>query len=602
VSITGLTEFAADRIFQRAGAARAIAFTGTFGAAPTFLDIRLLAEDGTTVLQDWNAATLDSAAGGSWTATLGVPQGGWYRWQARDQGGASAVSARKFGVGALILCFGQSNMRWMWRTRSSPPAADALTRRWAGFGWFANDLVAQGGEATALHGSSFGGNGGVRLGNALRAGLGVPVGLLQLAVSATEIARWQAEGDCWLNLVAMLNDDCGTAFEAALWHQGERDASLGTTGEAYMAGLLEVIAQARSLSGRPALPFGIAILGRATDGSDAGHDRIRLAQRDVIAATPGAFLAGSSLDLTLSDGVHWDAASYERMGRRYAQSVLAALGAAAFGAAGPRIAGATRQRGTAVVVLPVEQAGGSALRGADNGADGAGLTGFAVRRDGAPLAIASTAFAGNAVLLTLSAVPNGGALTVTYQAGADPDVAAPAYDDAPPQGDARGVPLQPSFAPLPVAAIGESIMSASGATFFASFVLPSASLGADRWLLRLDDGTDSNAIGVVVPAGSASIVPRVVKAGVVTSGIAAGAVTPNAPQRVSLVVVADALRVSVDGAEAVVQAHDVSGLTQLRLGANAAGGAALGGPCGGLRVVPFAVSDAGQATMTAILP
>lgn len=602
MSITGLTEFAADRIVQRVGTARAITFAGTFGAAPAFLDIRLLAEDGTTVLQDWTAATLDSAAGGSWSATLTVPQGGWYRWQARDQGGASAVSARKFGVGALILCFGQSNMRRMWGVRSSPPAADPLTRRWAGFGWFANDLVAQAGESTALHGATFGGNGGIRLGNALRAGLGVPVGLLPIAVDATAVARWQAAGDCWLNLVAMLNADCGTAFEAALWHQGEADVTAGTSREAYMAGLGEVIAQARALSGRPALPFGVAIVGRKTGSSDIAYDRIRLAQRDVIAATPGAFLAGSSLDMTLSDGVHWDAASYERMGRRYAQSLLAALGAAASGAEGPRIAGATRQRGTAVVVLPVEQAGGSALRGADNGADGTGLTGFAVQREGAPLAIAGTAFAGNAVLLTLSAVPNGGALTVTYQAGADPDVAAPAYDDAPPQGDARGVPLQPSFAPLPVAAIGESIMSASGATFFASFVLPSASLGADRWLLRLDDGTDSNAIGVVVPAGSASIVPRAVKAGVATSGLAAGTVAPNTPQRVSLAVVSDALRVSVDGAEAVVQAHDVTGLTQLRLGANAAGGAAIGGTCGGLRLLRFAVSDAGQATLTTILP
>ncbi len=602
MSITGLAEFAADRIFQRVGTARAIGFAGSYGTAPAFLDIRLLAEDGSTVLQDWTAATLDSASGGSWAATLAVPQGGWYRWQARDQGGASAVSARKFGVGALVLCIGQSNMRRMWATRSSPPAADPLTRRWAGFGWFATDLVAQAGEDTALHGPTFGGNGGVVLGNRLRAGLGLPVGLLQLAVGATEIARWQAAGDCWLNLVAMLSADSGTDFEAALWHQGESDVSLGTTRAAYMTGLGNLVAQARSLSGRPALPFGIAIVGRAAGSSDSGYDTIRLAQRDLIAATPGAFLAASSVDATLSDGVHWDVASYERIGRRYAQSVLAALGVAGAGAAGPRILGASRQRGTAVVALAVQQDGGTGLREADNTTDGGALTGFAVQRNGAPLAIGSTAFVGNAVHLTLSAAPNGGALTVTYQAGAEPSIGNPAYDDAPPQGDTRGVPLQPGFAPFDVAATGESIMSGSGVSLFGSFVLPVASLTGDRWLLRVDDGSDANVLGVVVPGGSASIVPRVVKAGVPTDGAAAGTVAAGALRRASLVIGATSIRVSVDGAEPVVQAHDVAGLTQVRLGGNAAGGAAMGGECGGLRALRFALSDAGQAALTAMLP
>jgi hypothetical protein len=58
----------------------------------------------------------------------------------------------------------------------------------------------------------------------------------------------------------------------------------------------------------------------------------------------------------------------------------------------------------------------------------------------------------------------------------------------------------------------------------------------------------------------------------------------------------------VDGAEPVVQAHDLTGLTQFRLGGQVAGGAALAGECGGLRMLRFAASDAGQAALTAILP
>jgi hypothetical protein len=219
-----------------------------------------------------------------------------------------------------------------------------------------------------------------------------------------------------------------------------------------------------------------------------------------------------------------------------------------------------------------------------------------------PLTISSTAFVAGAVELTLSAVPNGGALTVTYQAGSNPDVANPVYDDAPPQGDTRGLPLQPTFAPLAVVATEESIMAGSGGSFFGSFVLPSASLSGDRWLLRLDDGTDSNVLGAVVPGGSSSIIPRVIKAGAVTDGPAAGSVAANALQRVSLAVASTSLRVSVDGAEPVVLAHDLTGCTQFRLGSNAAGTAVLGGECGGLRLLPFAVSDAGQARLTAFLP
>ncbi len=604
MSLVGLTEFAADRIFQRVGTARSIPFAGTYAVLPAGVDIRLYASDGTTVVQDWMAATLNSASGGNWTASLSVPQGGWYRWQARPTGdtpGATAVSTRSFAVGTLILCIGQSNMRRMWGTRSSPPAADSLTRRWAGFGWFATDLVAQLGEDTALHGTTFGGNGGVRLGNQLRAGLGVPVGLLQLAIGSTGIATWQSAGSSWANVVANLTADSGTDFEAALWHQGETDVSDGTSEASYRAQLENVIAQARTLSGRPGLPFGVAIVGRVTGGA-AGYDGIRRAQRDVATGTAGAFIAGATLDTTLTDGVHWDTASYERVGRRYAQSVLAALGAASFGAAGPRITGARRVRGTAVVTVDIAQEGGTGLREADNTADGVGLTGFVVARNGVPLTISGTAFVGGAVELTLSAAPNGGALTLTYQAGGDPAMGSPVHDDAPPQGDTRGVPLLPGFSPFSISHTGDTVMSGSGASFFGSFVLPVASLTGDRWLLRVDDGSDSNVLGAVVPSGGANIVPRVIKAGVQTDGAAAGTVAANAVRRVSLVVGSTSIRVSVDGGEPVVQAHDVAGLTQFRLGGGLEGAGALNGECGGLQMLPLAVSDAAQVGLTKSLP
>jgi hypothetical protein len=592
VSISGITEFAVDRIFQRVGTARTITFGGTYAVLPSGIDIRLYASDGTTVLQDWTAATLLTAAAGAWTASLSVPQGGWYRWQARPTGdtpGASAVSTRSFAVGALILCIGQSNMRRMWGTRSSPPAPDALTRRWAGFGWFATDLVEQTGESTALHGTSFGGNGGVRLGNLLRAGLGVPVGMLQLAIGSTAIDTWQAAGSSWLNVVANLTSDSGTDFEVALWHQGESDVIAGTTEAGYAAQLQNVIAQARSLSGRPSLPFGVAIVGCVTGGT-AGYDAIRRAQRNVATTTAGVFIAGSTLDTTLTDGTHWDTASYERVARRYAQSVLAALGAASVGAAGPRITGARRVRGTAVVTVDIQQAGGTVLREVDNTTDGGALTGFVVLRNGVPLTISSTAFVGNAVELTLSAAPNGGALTVTYQAGGEPVVTAPVYDDAPPQSDTRGTPLQPSYSPFSVVHTGEVFGTMAGVTFLASFVLPAASATGDRWLLRVDDGSDNNVLGVVVPTGSANIIPRQIVAGVVTDAAAAGAVTANVLFRVTLVISATHILVSVDGVEGVSMAHTLTP-AQFRLGGNFAGDAQIFGECGGLRQLSFAVAD-----------
>jgi hypothetical protein len=163
--------------------------------------------------------------------------------------------------------------------------------------------------------------------------------------------------------------------------------------------------------------------------------------------TTGAYLSASAVEIPTSDGVHYTAAGYERVGRRKAQAHLFRLSEVASGATGPRITSASRESASADIRLVIDHEAGTALEEADGSTDGGSLTGFQVSDDdfSTTLTISSTAFDGNEVVLTLSVAPaDEDTIKVRYQYGEGPTVTNPVYDDTTPQGDSIGLPLLPT--------------------------------------------------------------------------------------------------------------------------------------------------------------
>lgn len=437
------TDQTAGRIYQRVagGTTKTVTLAGTYtGTTPSSIEVRIVDESDDSTVQDWTALSSPTISAGSWSGTLSVPQGGWFNFLARSKNGGGTVIAtssqtsNKWGVGILVAMIGQSNMKRMTTVSDTPPASSDLTRQYTS-SW-----------------AVVGGNGAIRLANQVQATLGLPVGVLPFADDATSVDQW-ATGSTYEpfeDALAAIGGDC----EFVLWHQGEADMQSGTAYATYKASLDTLYARLRTSTGRSTsqLKFGCAIVGTlatALDSTDATSTAIRSAQQDWIDETTGAFFAGSSVDRPRSDEAHWLAASYEKMGRRFAQAILFQLGLVSYGAKGPKITSASRASGSAVIVLNITQDAGTALKETDGTTDGGSLTGFQVSNDdfSTTLTISSTAFSGNTVQLTLSGVPTG-TVKVRYQYGENPTVTNAVYDDTEPGGDSLGLPLQPTVTPI----------------------------------------------------------------------------------------------------------------------------------------------------------
>lgn len=453
ISCTDQTD---GRIYQRAAgtSAKTITFAGTYtGETPATIEVQIVADDDNAELQTWTTLGGATIAGGNWSGTLSVPEGGeWYNFLARSKDGGGTVLAtssqtsNKFGVGILVAELGQSNMERMRTTSSTPPASSDLTRQYQA-AW----------EAVA-------GNGDIRFANQLQAASGLLVGVLNFAVGGTTIEYWTDDISgtytAFTDALTATGGDC----EFILWHQGESDAIAGTAKATYKTALDTFYATLRTETGRSTttLKFGCALLGNINDGTatDATTDAIRQAQLEWIGETTGAFFAGSSVDMVRFDAYHWTAPYYERMGRRYAQAIAFQLGDVAFGADGPVVASASRASGSADIEITVTHDGGTAIEELDGTTDGGSLTGWEVSDDdfSTTLTISSTAFVAGKIVLTLSAAPaDVDTIKVRYQYGENPTITNPVYDDTTPQSDTIGLPLQPTIGSVTASLVGGSV-------------------------------------------------------------------------------------------------------------------------------------------------
>ena len=393
---------------------------------------------------DWTVVD-PAPVGGSWAGQLlGVPEGGWYRLEARQAGDPTSVrTGRRFGVGVVVAAIGQSNMVKMFTEISFAgdddlgtvaPATLADLSRQYGYGNPRISASNAGGysrlDGGAVTWSEATGVGGVRLANNLVAELGLPVLVLDFAIDGTSIGQWTDTS--WPNWqrFALALGDIGGDLEVVLWHQGRADVELGTLESTYATALDTLKAQiAAQLPAMRNLKLVSAVQNRGDYGGnvDARYNRIRKAQLEWIAATPEGYAAGNSIDTDLAldsfgrgEG-HCTASQYEIMADRYSRGILQALGASGFegGVYGGQIAGASLAASVVTVTVAHDQ--GSALQVLD---PGAGIEGFELSDDGwatvwrlgSGISSAVLGAGSQTVELTLDQAPSG-PLQLRYQYG-----------------------------------------------------------------------------------------------------------------------------------------------------------------------------------------
>jgi hypothetical protein len=426
-----LTDIEPDRIFQRQGKGADIVVTGTYTGVSGPVEARVVADGSDAVAVPWTVVD-GSPENGLFTGILRqVPQGGWYRLQVRSGIAPWTVEAgqNRWGVGILVACIGQSNMReWFYTGRAHQPSP--LLRVYRDGQWIR--------PGTA-------GNGALAMGNRLTAVLKTPVGLLDYSVNGTGLtAKAEWGRGFWLDtgpegiyrrLVDGVNAT-GGSLEYVVWMQGEADAARGTVSrEEYRAALERLVNDQIRLdikngSSRPQLPFLMIPLVKRPTGKDSTCQWIRDAQMDALESIDECHLAAQSIDLENRGRQHLAPASYTTLGLRTAQTILFLLGRAAYHR-GPSVADVT-VASERFIDVAIRHRGGTDFT------PWSAVSGFDIRSDGQPLPIASVSRKdGSTIRIELEgSVPED--LSVRYLYGAHPDTSNPVRDNT----DLR-LPLDP---------------------------------------------------------------------------------------------------------------------------------------------------------------
>lgn len=480
----GITDFATDRIFQRVGTTKTITFAGTYSGNPDAIDVQVIDASNNAVIIDWTRLSSSSISGGVWSGTLSVSQkDGWYKWKAKIEGvGVPSIvsSANQFGVGALILMTGQSNMANYWGYVASPGVSNANTRRYAGNGWFPPSDASHTGEngfnAGDPPGGTQGGDGAVAFANELHTLLGVNVGLLEYAIGATSSAQWAQGGTYYNNTFnssgstphGMLYGDVGGDAELDVHAQGESDAECPCWDSAGYNTNIASFFTGLKANTRSSIAMAWQLLGRSTRDAlrNANFGQARYDQLAFIAANgPNMFFASSAMDGEIdSGGIHNVPSDYVRWSKRVTQSYGKYLSLVSYGSDGPKITSVHWASGTPTkLTVNISPTATFLLQDGAGGTSGTSLNGFRVFDNGVAQTISSTAFAGspiNSVVLTLSAPLSSGdvtgnLVTMDYEFGYNPhgDFGGPpslpsyakyVFDTSAPNGDTLGLPMQPT--------------------------------------------------------------------------------------------------------------------------------------------------------------
>lgn len=444
-STTGfvLTDIASGRLFQRTKALTTgpVSASGTYsGGAPSAIELQVLKVSDNSVVKDWTTAS-GSVAGGAWSGTItGVPQGGSYYVKARPANatGLAQTGSNPFFVGIMLVVYGQSNAGGLYGgPAASPPAANPDTTWFNGSAWAAVPNT----------------NGIRELLNDISSTFGVPAGALGAAVSGVTIgALSKGAGTGYYEACAAQIVAAGNDFEFLVWHQGEGNSAAGTPEAAYLASLDTLHGDFATDFGRTKTQAPLVLSGLATVtggasgyGDDASWDAM---ERTLInaASLSGVTYSHSNRDAVIVNAnVHYDGASYGRMGKRYARSITTLLGATS-GFPNWHISASAVVDATTTTVDVTHGLGSDFT-------PTSGITGFEISGDNGATWSACTGVRTSATRITLThaSVATNSNRKLRYQYGLLPDMSAPVLDNS-----SLALPLDNSagvLSPTPLAAL-----------------------------------------------------------------------------------------------------------------------------------------------------
>jgi hypothetical protein len=423
---TSLTvnDFEDGSIFQRQGQSADIVVSGAYSGQVEAIEARVVRNGSIEEIVPWTV--IDSAPrNGIFVGKLAnVPQGGWYNIQVRSSEDHTVFinGQHKWGVGMLIACLGQSNMK-EWFFTGKDLVAHSLLRKFNDNGW--SKLAVQGNAAIAF-------------GNRIIDRLGIPVGLLDYSVNGSGLRKeadwgtgyWEdtSPNSIYDRFVAGVSK-AGGAAEFIIWIQGEADAARGTVTKNEYADTLEhfIINQVRSDiangSDRENLPFLVVMMIKRPGGKDGPHQDIRDAQRQVVANVAGCYLAATTLDLKNHGRQHLTPKAYISMGKRVAQTVLYVLGTETYHR-GPGVRN-IRQIDDNTLEISIKHNGGNDFKPAT------GITGWEVIANGTSVPIKKVYRHDPQTIRIRLEHPLDDKAQIRYLYGAMPDAKNPVIDNSP---------------------------------------------------------------------------------------------------------------------------------------------------------------------------
>jgi hypothetical protein len=419
-----LTDIEDGRIFQRKGQSSEIVVSGTYRGHVEAIEARVVRSNTFEEILAWRIID-DAPRNGIFVGELAdVPQGGWYNIQVRSHTNHTvAINGKhKWGVGMLIACLGQSNMK-EWFYTGKDLTAHSLLSKFSDSGW-----------------SKFGktGNAAIAFGNRIIDRLGIPVGLVDYSVNGSGLRKeadwgtgyWEdtSPNSIYDRFITGISD-AGGAAEFVIWIQGEADAARGTVTKKEYADSLEhfITNQIRSDiangSGLENLPFLVVMMIKRPGGKNGPHQDIRNAQRHVVENLADCYLAATTLDLKNHGRQHLTPKAYISMGNRVAQTVLYVLGKETYHR-GPGVT-FVKQIDDRTIEIAIKHNGGSDFKPV------AGITGWEVIANGTSVPIAKVYRHDPQAIRILLERPLDDKAQIRYLYGAMPDAKNPVLDNSP---------------------------------------------------------------------------------------------------------------------------------------------------------------------------
>jgi len=326
--------------------------------------VRVVNESSSDSVVPWMPARM--LDGKKWFCEMNVPTGGPYRLESclkpediRIEQAYRGDMIHHFGVGDLFVIAGQSNSAGYGKDSIyDPPELGIHVLKNNGH-W---DLASHPLNDTTdtvhpinMEGINPGHSPYLHFAKLLKRELGYPIGLLQASLGGSNLSQWNPEedGSLYFNMLEIINA-AGGKVKGILWYQGCSDVLLELC-DTYLDRFKAFVQHLRSDLNDSKLPVFTVQLNRFVAdpvpwaNTDRGWATIRNAQRLATKEIAGVYVV-PTLNITLSDNIHNNAAGNLVIGERLTKSVLSHLYGKNYHADAPDIVDARAYNETKLVL------------------------------------------------------------------------------------------------------------------------------------------------------------------------------------------------------------------------------------------------------------